>query len=149
MYKRQILREADQVVDRQARLFGGRLYPLQLQPQGPLRHWTRHTASQHHGQDIKLVWEPARFGWAAALARAYLFSGDERYPAAFWAFTEEFSAANPPSIGPNWASGQEVSLRLMALAFSAGVMLDSPHTTSARLELLKGCLLYTSDAADE
>lgn len=133
-----MLREADQIVGRQARLFGGKLFPLQLQPEGPLQHWNRHTASQHHGEDIKLIWEPARFGWAVTLARAYLFSADERYPAAFWNFTEEFLQANPPNIGPNWASGQEVALRLMTLALSVGVMLDSEHTTSARLELLKG-----------
>ncbi len=137
--------EADQIVDRQVRLFGGKSYPLQLQPEGLLQHWTRHTASQHHGKDIKLIWEPARFGWAVRLARAYLFSGDHRYPAAFWSFTEEFLRANPPNIGPNWASGQEVALRMMTLAFSAGMMLDSPHTTPARLELLKGVTASHAD----
>ena len=140
-----LLAEADQIVDRQARLFGGKLFPLQLQPEGPLQHWTRHTASQHHGEDIKLIWEPARFGWAVTLARAYLFSADERYPAAFWSFTDEFLQANPPNIGPNWASGQEVALRLMTLAFSAGVMAGSQHTTPARLDLLRGVIASHAD----
>ncbi|MBN2044266.1 MAG: alginate lyase family protein [Anaerolineales bacterium] len=135
---RLLLKEADQIVSRQAHLFGGKTYPLSLNPGPDLRHWTQHTANQHRGEDIKLVWEPARFGWATRLARAYLLSGDQRYAASFWLFTEEFLEYNPPNIGPHWASGQEVALRLMALAFSVGLFVESPYTTSERLDRLKG-----------
>jgi hypothetical protein len=133
-----LLKEADQIISRQARLFGGKAYPLDLNPGPDLRHWTRHTDGQHLGEDIKLVWEPARFGWATVLGRAYQFSGEEKYAASFWLFIEEFLEYNPPNIGPQWASGQEVALRLMAMAFSLGLVSGSSYTTSERLNRFKG-----------
>ncbi len=135
-----LMDEADLIISRQVNLFGGDPVPLRLALEGELKHWTRHTGGQHLGEDIKLIWEPARFGWATVLGRAYLVSGEEKYAAAFWLFTEEFLEANPLNTGPNWASGQEVALRLMALAFSAGVFVDSSYSTLERMTLLKGAV---------
>jgi hypothetical protein len=71
--------------------------------------------------DIKWVWEPGRLGWAYTLGRAYLLNRDERYAAAFWSYLEAFLDANPPFLGPHWASAQEVALRLIALTFAGQV----------------------------
>jgi hypothetical protein len=143
--REQILTEADEILEGQVRLFGGRLRPLRLTLDTPLDHWTRHTSSQHNGEDIKLIWEPARFGWAAVLYRAWLLTGDPAYPEAFWQRLEEFTEANPPNLGPHWASAQEVALRLMAAAFAAGVFRDADATTPARLDLLKGLAASHAD----
>jgi hypothetical protein len=92
--------------------------------------------ARNDNPDIKLIWEPARFGWAFTLARAWLATGDETYPAAFWRYFETFQAENPPFLGENWTSGQEVGLRLIAFAFAGAVFRHSEHTTPIRLASL-------------
>lgn len=134
----QVFAQADEVDAGQNRLFGGEPVPLQLSPSGTLLHWTEyaHGDDRIDGIDIKLIWEPARFGWVFPLARAYHLNQDERYAAAFWRNSETFLAANPANLGPNWASGQEVALRLIALAFAWQVFHPSPHSTPARAAFL-------------
>jgi len=134
-----LLAEADEIVAGQVRLFGGAPQSLVLVPPGPLQYWTAYEHGIYgdapHG-DIKFPWEPARFGWALCLGRAYRLSGDERYPAAFWWHTQTFEQANPPYLGPHWASAQEVALRLMALVFAAQAFAASPQSTASRLARL-------------
>ncbi len=140
--RERLLAEADEIVQGQVRLFGGPPVALQLAPKGPLAHWSEYErgTNQLDGLDIKWTWEPARFGWAATLGRAYHLSGDERYPAAFWEYCDLFLYANPPNLGPHWASAQEVALRLMALAFASQVFAASEHTTSQRAARLAAVL---------
>lgn len=137
-----ILATAEEIVHGRARLFGGDPLPIHLKPATPLVHWTAYEKSQPmneefppHG-DIKFIWEPARFGWAFTLGRAYLLTGDERYAQTFWQRAEEFLEANPPYQGANWASAQEVGLRLMAWSFALQVFLHSRHTRSERIRRL-------------
>ena len=125
-----IIREADELINGQIRLFGGALRPLNLTPPGSGVHWSRSRTPP--GEDIKLIWEPARFGWVFVLGRAYLLTGDERYPQLFWQYWEQFTAGNPVNCGPNWESGQEVALRLMAYCFAAQVFDGSEKTTPQR-----------------
>ena len=142
----QLKTEADEIVEGQIHLFGGQLTPLNLKPPGNLTHWTdyaRGKSAFYQAQDadfpitdIKFIWEPARFGWAFTLGRAYHLTGNERYPEAFWRYFETFQEANPVNFGPNWESAQEVALRMLALAFAAQVFADSQHTTSSRTSLL-------------
>ncbi len=137
-----LLEEADEIVSGQTRLFGAEPIPLHLTVPGELPHWTCYErgqaaipASSYKNKtfnDVKFIWEPARFGWAYTLGRAYHISGDERYAEAFWAYTEKFLEANPPNQGPNWMSGQEVALRILAFVFAAQVFADSPHSTPQR-----------------
>jgi hypothetical protein len=137
-----LLAEADEIVAGQTRLFGADPVPLHLTVPGELPHWTCYErgqaaipASSYKNEtihDVKLIWEPARFGWAYTLGRAYHLSGDERYAEAFWAHTERFLKANPPNQGPNWMSGQEVALRIFAFAFTAQIFANSPHSTPQR-----------------
>jgi hypothetical protein len=132
--RQQTLSEAQEILSGHFRLFGGPAVPLQLSLPGKLAHWTCYETGQAHPdrEDIKEIWEPARFDWAYTLARAYRISGDERFPAAFWDGFETFQAANPPYLGPNWASAQEVALRLIAFAFSLLAFSASPHITPQR-----------------
>lgn len=133
-----LIQEADEVMSGQVRLFGGPPVTLQLSIPGPLAHWTAYEKGlQIPGvEDIKWVWEPGRFGWAYVLARAYLLTGDERYPRTFWQNTETFLEANPPNLGPHWASAQEVALRLIAWVFTARVFQDSDSSTPERINRL-------------
>lgn len=133
--------EAEEIITGSFRCFGGPLQPILLHPTvTPPRHWTIPT-SESVEQDIKWFWEPARFGWAITLARAYARFADERCALVFWQRLEDFVAANPANAGPNWASAQEVALRLMAVSFAAGVFRASPHSTTDRMKLLRGFIV--------
>jgi len=136
---KQLLSQADEVVAGNVQLFGADPVPLQLTFDKPLQHWTAYEkdASLYNDlytgiEDIKFIWEPARFGWAFTLGRAWHLSRDERYPAAFWSFVESFLDGNPPYMGPHWVSAQEVSLRLMAFAWCMQVFSGSVHSSPNR-----------------
>lgn len=136
----QLYREADEIVAGQVRLFGGELVGLDLALPPDLAHWTAYEDSQgklpQGVKDIKYLWEPARLGWAFILARAYHLSGKAAYACAFWDHLETFWDNNPPYYGPNWMSGQEAALRILALAFGAQVFAAAPATTPSRLACL-------------
>jgi len=138
-----LLAEANEIVAGKVRLFGGEAVPLQSTFSEPLHHWTAYETNPtllsnlyFLISDIKFLWEPARFGWAFTLGRAYHVSSNEKYAEAFWHYAETFLDANPPYLGPNWMSGQEVALRLMAFAWAAQVFANSPSSTPERLSRL-------------
>jgi hypothetical protein len=87
-----------------------------------------------------LIWEPARFGWAYTLGRAYLLSGDASFAGAFWQHFETFIACNPPNQGPNWASAQEVALRILAMTFAGQVLAASEQSTPERMGYLRAAI---------
>ncbi len=118
--------EADEIVGGKVRLFGGEPAPVRLTFSEPLRHWTEYETGKapipfagYPFHDVKFLWEPARFGWALTLGRAYHVTGDEKYAESFWLCFEEFLKANPAYLGPNWMNGQEAAIRLMALLWAA------------------------------
>lgn len=145
--KAAVLAEAEEIARGKARLFGQEPVSIRLSSPGADLHWTKAERSfQDRAKrslqgteppvpygDIKFVWEPARFTWLPGLFRAYLLSGEERYPQAFWRTFETFEQANPPDRGLNWASAQEVALRLVMLAVSGQVFAGSVHSTPERL----------------
>ena len=132
---RALLTEAGEIADGRFRQFGAEPVDIQLTPPGPLAHWTDYETgkARHEADDIKLVWEPARFGWAFVLGRAYHISGEEHFAEAFWRYFEIFILGNPAYIGPNWTSGQEVGLRLMAFVWAGQVFAASKHSTPQRM----------------
>jgi hypothetical protein len=136
------VQEAEEIVAGLTRRFGGPPVPLELElPDAlcPLKHWTDYERGKQHwlaGQDIKFLWEPARFGWVYPLARAFRMTADERYAQAFWSGAEHFLQANPPNLGPQWSSAQEVALRLIALAFAGQVFRGAKTTSPERLTWL-------------
>lgn len=129
-----LLAEVSEIADGYVRLFGGPPVKITLAPPLPLHHWTAYEQQQIAlgTEDVKLIWEPARFGWVFTLGRAYLITCDERFVEAFWRFFEAFDHANPPNLGPNWVSAQEVALRLLALIFAGAVFSQSPQSSSSR-----------------
>lgn len=133
-----LISAADEIVNGRIRCFGGPPIALDLAPPAPLLHWTSYELGKApiKGCDIKLIWEPARFGWAVTLAQAYLVSGDVRYVAAFWQYTSDFLDANPAYLGPNWVSAQEAALRLICFAVASQVFSGAPSTTPDQLERL-------------
>lgn len=97
-------------------------------------HWTRYETGQVKPEelDIKHIWEPTRFSWVFTLGRAYQLNHDESYPQLFWHQFEDFQRTNPPYLGPNWMSAQEVALRMLAFVFAVQVFGSSPTSTPER-----------------
>lgn len=81
------------------------------------RHWSSIDIDRLDG-DARLLWEPSRFAWIFALGRAYVADRDERYAQGFGRLLQSWLEANPPNVGPNWVSGQEVAFRLIAMLFA-------------------------------
>jgi asparagine synthase (glutamine-hydrolysing) len=97
-------------------------------------HWSQ-IGTFDHG-DIKIIWEPSRFGFVYALVRAYWRTGDEQYPTLFWQLVEDWRMRNHPQRGPNWKCGQEISFRVMAWCFGLYGFLHSQTTTPQRVTML-------------
>ena len=129
------LNEADKVIRNNFRQFGDAFVPLNLESGSSTDHWTK-LARNASDEDLKLIWEPARFSWAVALARAYAFSGDPGYVTRFWELTTDFLNAHPPNLGRQWQSAQEVAIRLMVLIFCDLVFASAPETTSENRQRL-------------
>lgn len=125
-----LLDEASLILSGQMRFFSAEPRPLDLCPSGVEQHWTQIRDDDPYA-DIKFIWEPARFTWAFTLARAYQITADADYPQAFWRCFHQFIQANPLNMGPNWASGQEVALRLIALVFAWQIFARPETSTPA------------------
>ena len=122
-----VLQEADEILSGQVRLFGGPSVPLDLDAGASEEHWTA-LARNKPKEDIKLIWEPGRFGWAVTLARAYAYSGDPVYAQDFWEKCLHFLKMHPPNLGRQWESAQEVAIRLLVLIFCDRVFANAPMT---------------------
>jgi hypothetical protein len=68
------------------------------------------------------------------LGRAYRLTGEARYREGFFALLDSWLASNPPNLGPHWASGQEVALRLIGLIF--GFFVFAPLTPEREEQML-------------
>ncbi|HEX5808225.1 MAG TPA: alginate lyase family protein [Anaerolineales bacterium] len=95
------------------------------------QHWSE--ISNDADVDIKFIWEASRFSMVYTLVRAYAFTRDEKFAAAFWELIGSWAESNPPNTGPNWMDGQEMALRLLAWTFGFYAFLESPATTSERI----------------
>ena len=123
-----LIQQAEEVLGGSVRLFGADPVPIDLKPHTSLSHWT--LAEKEVEGDIKDIWEQARLGWSFTLARAYQLTGEERYCQAFIDLFDEFRRENPYNLGANWASGQEVALRILAISFAWQVFHTCPLFTS-------------------
>ncbi|HMD89432.1 MAG TPA: alginate lyase family protein [Anaerolineaceae bacterium] len=134
-----VIEEAEEILQGHIRLFGGESVQLCLSPTNSNLHWSQY--KEQPGQDIKFIWEPARFSWVYTLGRAYQISGDERFPESFYKFLDTFLDNNPTNGGPNWISGQEIALRIFAFVFAWQVFSNSPASTPGRILRLYETLL--------
>lgn len=139
--KSALLKEADEIINGNIRIFG-ELTQLDFNPDQPLQHWTayettvnRLTVNVPHN-DIKFLWEPARFAFTFPLGRAYHLTQDNQYAEAFWKYFEAFTKLNPANLGPHWMNGQEVALRLISLVWAAHVFEAAPAASAERRGLL-------------
>jgi len=110
--------------------------PVTGQNVSPQQSWTQmRFASPVYG-DLKFILEPSRFLFIYPLARAYAFSGDQRFPRFFWDAIEDWACYSPPMAGPLWICGQECSLRIFAWTFALHAFIRSESATDERVALL-------------
>jgi len=102
----------------------------------PKKHWTELSDFDLNTGDIKIIWEPSRFGWLTDLARAYRVSGDEKYLETINQWLEDWSRHNPKNQGPNWKCGQEASIRLMQLITTAQILKQDLQATPNLQQML-------------
>ncbi len=132
-YADEAVEQADAILAGRFRLFGTDNYDLGFPPDWGRfgsapgdstsasvaldRHWTAYD-EKDYPRDIKLLWEPARFGWVFPLARAYVLTDDARYADAIWHLVDSWRKSNPSNTGPHWISAQEVAIRMLAMIFA-------------------------------
>jgi len=90
--------------------FGGEVAQLNFPAHTTLNDWTTYS-DQIEKVDIKRIWEPARFSWSLELVRIFETTGEKTHLESFWKYFKQFTSQNPPYLGPNWVSAQEVALR--------------------------------------
>jgi hypothetical protein len=98
----------------------------------PLAHWSRidYLDAEVAG-DKKITWELNRQQYFQVLGRAYWHTGDERYAETFARHLNDWTEANPPKLGINWASSLEVAFRAISWLWSLHFFKDSPHLSPA------------------
>jgi hypothetical protein len=129
------LHQADEIVSGDYHPFGGNKKTFDFSIPRPLLHWTTY-GDTLDSRDIKTFWEPARFTWTIPLCIGFVATGDESYSLAFWNHFERFLENNPVNMGPNWASAQEVALRVIPWTMAGKVFISSKHSSEERVRSL-------------
>ena len=126
--QKQLFEQADEICSGTCRIFSHQKTPI-IQTEFICSHdWTI-CAISSPPDDVKILWEPGRFGWVYVLGMAYLLTRKTEYSRFFWQLSERFFEINPAYMGWQWVSGQEVALRLLSLVFASQVFVD-PNTSS-------------------
>ncbi|MGR5112141.1 heparinase II/III family protein [Vibrio jasicida] len=89
--------------------------------------------------DIKGIWKASRFDWLLTLAKTAITSKPDSIDS-INSWLDNWVINNPYNIGPNWKCGQEASIRVMHLAFSAKLLNQVRKTEPTLLALIKAHL---------
>ena len=85
--------------------------------------------------DIKVIWEPSRFGWVLAEAERAVAGSSEAY-SRLERWLADWCRNNPPYYGPNWKCGQETSIRVMHLAMANLLLVNERAPSEGLRDLL-------------
>src|SRR5688572_23847435 len=144
--------EADRICERKLRLFGhadvqlGAVMDWSSDPVSgqtwPRRFWaTYDLVANPEGGDPKVVHEINRHQHLVTLARAYVYTEDERYASVAVAQMDSWIDQNPPGIGINWTSSLEIALRALSWMWALFLLLPSRHMDDRRIERILRSLL--------
>ena len=94
------------------------------------RFWSDYDLVHDSGAgDPKVIHELNRHQHIAALAKAYFFTGDERYSQEAVSQIESWIDQNPPSVGINWQSSLEIAIRAISWIWTIFLLLPSRSLT--------------------
>lgn len=127
--KTKILDRADKICLGYYEQFGVAGFPINLSPPNNKTHWAdleKGPIRNSQDQDIKLIWEPARFGWGLQLAQAFTLTHNPVYANFFQHKLHEFSVENPAGYGENWQSAQECAIRVINILFASHLFGNFP-----------------------
>lgn len=137
------IREADAILTEGLDLLGKRFRPAApdfdwLADPDHGRAWPTHSlddadAVRRVRVDVKFVWEVNRHQFFVTLARAFAYTGDERYADACVAMARRWRETNPTGSGVNWASNLEVAVRLLAWIWTIDLLAGSRALTTDEL----------------
>ncbi len=92
----------------------------------PRRFWTGYDlVSKNEGGDPKCIHELNRHQHLPRLAKAWFYTGDERYAREAVAQMESWVEQNPESLGINWQSSLEIALRSISWLWTIFLLLPS------------------------
>lgn len=86
--------------------------------------------------DIKCYWELSRFHWALWLAQKACSTGDRRHVGMLNDWLADWVSHNPCYFGPNWKCGQEASIRVLHLYFTARLLGQASHASESLRDLI-------------
>ncbi|MBI9048095.1 MAG: alginate lyase family protein [Anaerolineaceae bacterium] len=139
-----VLKTADQIVSGEMLAFGLTPISIIFDDQTKAAHWSLLSDNYADGDDIKLHWETARFSWVFPLIQAHILTNDAKYFQTFHVNFLKFVELNPYNMGLQWASGQEVAFRLIALISAfAGFSVPITADGSFKHELLQQIWLHS------
>lgn len=144
--KKAVLDRADKILQGIYPLFGGPEQSINVFTIPPLADWTEYETGKAGGEidDIKFIWEDARFCWAINLAEAYQLTGDDRYPEKFWELFDTFFENNPPYLGFNWVSAQESAIRIITVSFAMSVFSKATGFSKTRMNRVLAFLILNA-----
>jgi hypothetical protein len=112
----------------------------------PQRFWRDYDLeAAPYGLDAKLVHELNRQQHLPRLAKAYRWTGDERYAAEAVAQLLGWIEQNPPGRGVNWHSSLEIALRVVSWLWTLIPLLGSPSLGQERAQRVGDALFAQLD----
>ena len=100
-------------------------------------HWSAINELDSSFGDIKTIWEPSRFNWVVHLARTYVVTKDSKYLDTLNKWINDWKINNPPNRGPNWISGQEISIRMLNILLAAHITGDFEQPNNALIKFVQ------------
>ena len=93
-------------------------------------------ADMGRASDVKVPWELSRGQHLTTLARAWIVTGDPRYPAEFEREIRSWIEHNPPGFGVNWACTMDVALRATSWIWALGLFEGAAFSEGFRERIL-------------
>jgi len=104
--------------------------------QWPNVHYSQVMKYEPECGDIKLVWELNRFGFVYDYVRAYYLTEDSHWCRVFCDDIRNWQENNPYRLGPNWNSGQELAIRVLAWLFGLYAFSRNTYFTEEDFEII-------------
>ncbi len=105
------------------------------------QHWSLVEDISKEAGDIKFVWEKSRFSYLYDIIR-HDYHYEQDHAELVFSEIENWIAANPINLGPNYKCSQEISLRCLNWTFALYYYRDSVGLTEARFQRIMHALYW-------